>query len=66
MARCTCALRFCRATTSSIDSPGSGSDAISMTSMPSGAWTTGVRRSRRIQSRQRLSAMRYSHDENLA
>ena len=36
------------------------SPASSMMSMPSGAWATGVRRSRRIKSRQRFRAIRYS------
>jgi len=40
--------------------------ASSVTSTPSGVGTVGVRRCRRIQSRQRFRAMRYSQDENFA
>ena len=47
-----------RDTRSSLDSDGSDSPASSMMSMPSGACDTGVRRSRRIQSRHRFRVMR--------
>jgi hypothetical protein len=58
IARATAALISCRATRSSMDSLGVASDAISIRSIPSGAWATGWRRSRRTQSRHRFSAMR--------
>ena len=47
-----------RATSSSTDSDGEVSPASSIRSTPSGACATGVRRSRRIQSRHRFNAMR--------
>ena len=64
--RSTARARSFRATRSSTVSDGSSAAASSTMSTASGGCTTWARRSRRIQSRHRFRAIRYSHDENLA